>query len=66
MFLTGDQKEWTLAMTLNGMVGQYAGNTPWSQFAACSILVALPVSVVYVYLQKYIISGLTIGRRRAP
>ena len=61
MFLTGDPKLWTLAMTLNGMVGQYAGNTPWSEFAAYSILVALPVSVVYLYLQKYIISGLTIG-----
>ena len=61
MFLTGDPKLWTLAMTLNGMVGQYASNTPWSQFAAYSILVALPVSVVYLYLQKYIISGLTIG-----
>ncbi len=61
MFLTGDPKLWTLAMTLNGMVGQYAGSTPWSQFAAYSILVALPVSVVYLYLQKYIISGLTIG-----
>ena len=48
-------------MTLNGMVGQYAGNTPWSQFAAYAILVALPVSLVYLYLQKYIISGLTIG-----
>jgi len=61
MFLTGDPKSWTLAMTLNGMVGQYAANTPWSQFAAYSILVALPVCVVYLYLQKYIISGLTIG-----
>lgn len=61
MFLTGDPKQWTLAMTLNGMVGQYAGNTPWSQFAAYAILVALPVSAVYLYLQKYIISGLTIG-----
>ena len=61
MFLVGNTSTWTLAMTLNGMVGQYAGNTPWSQFAAYSILVALPVSVVYLYLQKYIISGLTIG-----
>jgi arabinogalactan oligomer/maltooligosaccharide transport system permease protein len=61
MFLTGDPKLWTLAMTLNGMVGQYAASTPWSQFAAYAILVALPVSVVYLYLQKYIIGGLTLG-----
>lgn len=61
VFLVGDIQLWTLAMTLNGMVGQYAGNTPWNQFAAYAILVALPVSIVYLYLQKYIISGLTIG-----
>ena len=55
------EQNFTLAMALNGMVGQYAGSTPWSSFAAFSILVALPVSVVYLFLQRYIISGLTLG-----
>jgi arabinogalactan oligomer/maltooligosaccharide transport system permease protein len=59
-FLTNPDN-FTLAMALNGMVGQYAGSTPWSSFAAFSLLVALPVSVVYMFLQRYIISGLTIG-----
>jgi arabinogalactan oligomer/maltooligosaccharide transport system permease protein len=54
-------ENFTLAMALNHMVGQYAGNTPWSNFSAFSILVALPVSVVYLFLQKYIVSGLTVG-----
>ncbi len=61
LFLINDVQNWTLAMALNGMVGQYAASTPWSQFAAFSILVALPVMVVYIFLQKYIISGLAIG-----
>ncbi len=59
-FLTNPDN-FTLAMALNGMVGQYAGSTPWSSFAAFSILVALPVSVVYLLLQRYIVSGLTVG-----
>jgi arabinogalactan oligomer/maltooligosaccharide transport system permease protein len=59
-FLTNPDN-FTLAMALNGMVGQYAGSTPWSSFAAFAILVALPVSVVYMFLQKYIVSGLTVG-----
>jgi arabinogalactan oligomer / maltooligosaccharide transport system permease protein len=54
-------KDWTLAMALNGMVGQYAANTKWSEFAAFAILVAVPVAVVYLFLQRYIISGLTVG-----
>jgi arabinogalactan oligomer/maltooligosaccharide transport system permease protein len=32
-----------------------------SHFAAMALLVALPVSVVYLVLQKYIVGGLTIG-----
>ena len=59
-FLTKPQ-DFTLAMALWNMTGQYAGNVPWSRFAAMAILVALPVSVVYLSLQKYIVSGLTIG-----
>jgi arabinogalactan oligomer / maltooligosaccharide transport system permease protein len=59
-FLTQPQN-FTLAMALNGMVGQYAGSTPWSSFAAFSILVALPVSLVYLFLQRWIIGGLAIG-----
>lgn len=59
-FLT-NPKNFTLTMALYNMVGQYAGNTSWSKFSAMAILVALPVSVVYLYLQKYIVSGLAIG-----
>jgi arabinogalactan oligomer/maltooligosaccharide transport system permease protein len=60
VFLT-DVHQWTLAMSLNGMVGQYAGSTAWSQFAAFSILVALPVVAVYFILQRWFVAGLTVG-----
>jgi arabinogalactan oligomer/maltooligosaccharide transport system permease protein len=59
-FLT-NPKDFTLAMALAGMTGQFARTTPWSQFAAFAILVALPVSIVYLSLQRYIVSGLTAG-----
>jgi arabinogalactan oligomer/maltooligosaccharide transport system permease protein len=59
-FLTKPE-DFTLTMALYGMVGQFAGNTPWSKFAAFAILVALPVSLIYLYLQKYIVSGLALG-----
>ncbi len=56
-----DAPQQTLAYALNGMVGQYATQTPWSEFSAFAIMFALPVSVVYLLLQKYIIGGLAIG-----
>ncbi|MER3457582.1 MAG: ABC transporter permease [Chloroflexota bacterium] len=51
----------TLAMALYGMQGQYASNTPWSQFAAMSIIVSIPIVLVFFALQRYLISGLTVG-----
>jgi arabinogalactan oligomer/maltooligosaccharide transport system permease protein len=59
-FLTNPQ-DFTLAMALWNMTGQYAANTPWSRFSAMAILVALPVAAVYLALQKYIVGGLTVG-----
>ncbi|HEV8535984.1 MAG TPA: ABC transporter permease subunit [Candidatus Limnocylindria bacterium] len=59
-FLTNPEN-FTLSMALWGMTGQYADNTPWSKFSAMAIIVALPVSVVYLSLQRYIVGGLTVG-----
>lgn len=59
-FLTNPQ-DFTLAMALWNMTGQYAGSVPWSKFAAMAILVSLPVSAVYLGLQRYIVGGLTLG-----
>jgi arabinogalactan oligomer / maltooligosaccharide transport system permease protein len=59
-FLT-DPKNFTLSMALYNMVGQYAGQTPWSRFTAMALIIALPVAVVYLMLQKYIVGGLTVG-----
>ncbi len=60
LFLT-QPKDYTLAMTLYNMTGQYASSIPWNRFAAMAIIVALPVALVYILLQKQIVSGLTAG-----
>lgn len=54
-------KWFTLTMALYGMQGQYAANTPWSQFAAMSIIVSIPIILVFFALQKYLVGGLTVG-----
>lgn len=59
--LLENPKTFTLAMALYGMVGQYGTFKPWSQFAAMSIIISLPVVVVMLLLQRYIVSGLTSG-----
>ncbi len=54
-------KDYTLAMTLYNMTGQYASSIPWNRFAAMAVIVALPVAFVYIALQKQIVGGLTSG-----
>ena len=54
-------KTFTLAMALYGMVGQYGTFKPWSQFAAMSIIISIPVVLIMLLLQRWIVSGLTSG-----
>lgn len=60
LFLT-KPGDYTLSMTLYNMVGQYATSIPWNTFSAFAIIVAFPVAVIYILLQKQIVSGLTLG-----
>jgi arabinogalactan oligomer/maltooligosaccharide transport system permease protein len=54
-------EDYTLAMTLYNMTGQYANSVPWNRFAAMAVIVALPVAVVYIALQRQIVGGITSG-----
>jgi arabinogalactan oligomer/maltooligosaccharide transport system permease protein len=35
--------------------------TQWGQFAAGSVMVAIPVVILFLYSSKWLISGLTLG-----
>lgn len=60
LFLT-QPENYTLSMTLYNMTGQYANSIPWNRFSAMAVIVALPVAITYIALQKQIVSGLTSG-----
>jgi len=53
------ETSYTLPVMLQHFVG--AHNTEWGHFAAGAILVALPVVILFYFLQKNLISGLTAG-----
>ncbi|MGN7284366.1 sugar ABC transporter permease [Shouchella rhizosphaerae] len=53
-------ENYTLALGLYNFVNaQFANN--FTRFAAGSILIAIPISIVFLMLQRYLISGLTSG-----
>jgi arabinogalactan oligomer/maltooligosaccharide transport system permease protein len=49
----------TLAMALRSMQGQFA--TPWSDFSALSIVMSVPIILLFFALQRYLVGGLTVG-----
>nr|WP_242608045.1 sugar ABC transporter permease [Xylanibacterium ulmi] len=54
------QGNWTLAVGLFGWVSDQL-NANWGLFAAGAVVAALPVLVLFLILQKYIVGGLTAG-----
>lgn len=54
-----DPARFTLAMALRSMQGEYT--TPWSDFSAMSILMSIPIILIFYAFQRYIVSGLTLG-----
>jgi arabinogalactan oligomer/maltooligosaccharide transport system permease protein len=53
-------KHFTLPVGMNGLIsGQY--DKTWGPFAAGALLAAVPVAALFLFLQKWIVSGLTAG-----
>lgn len=52
-------ERYTLAMALTSMVGERT--TDWSPFAAMSLVMSLPIVLLFFSMQRYIVSGLTAG-----
>ncbi len=53
-------ENFTLALGLYNMVNDQFANT-FTRFAAGSILIAVPIAIVFLFLQRYLISGLMSG-----
>ena len=54
-----EESKYTAPVGLKFFVGGFTSQ--WGYFAAGSIIVSLPVVVLFLFLQKYLVSGLTAG-----
>ncbi|GAK40241.1 sugar ABC transporter permease [Paenibacillus urinalis] len=54
------RENWTLAVGLYELVNSYT-STEFTLFAAGSVLVALPITLLYMFLQRFLVDGLTAG-----
>lgn len=55
-----DEANWTLAVGLYQWVSDRL-SANWGQFAAGAVISAVPVVILFIVLQKYIVGGLTAG-----
>ncbi|WP_406712365.1 carbohydrate ABC transporter permease [Trueperella pyogenes] len=57
--LSTDQSIQPLTVALNRLIGQYSTN--WNDLMAVATIISLPVLVIFVVLQRYIVAGLAGG-----
>jgi multiple sugar transport system permease protein len=62
VFLTNDQLM-TLPVGMQSMI--FGDIYPWGQLMAASILITVPVVVLYAYAQRFLVEGLTLGAVKA-
>ncbi|ETT59245.1 putative starch degradation products transporter permease amyC [Paenibacillus sp. FSL R7-277] len=60
LLMLTDADQYTLLLSTNMLFGQY-GNNDWSAILSSLVLTMLPVVVLYLLLQKYILNGIADG-----
>jgi arabinogalactan oligomer/maltooligosaccharide transport system permease protein len=60
---TTDKTNWTVAILLNDMLRVTDGTRGnyWREFCAGAVIVAIPTSLLFIFMQKYYVSGVTGG-----
>ena len=57
----GISSQWTVAIGLYNMLERSLINTYFTQFCAGGVLVSIPISVLFVIMQKFYVEGITGG-----
>lgn len=58
-FLTSEQTAWTANVGIATLKGEHF--TAWNEIMAASMLTALPIIAIYLFLERYLVGGLTAG-----
>lgn len=61
MLNAGIAENWTVAIGLYGMLDRQRRNTYFGQFCAGGLLVSIPISILFVIMQKFYVEGITGG-----
>lgn len=56
-----DQSKYTLSLGLKYLISGYSVIGQWQVLMAASVLIVLPVALLFFFMQRYFIQGLTLG-----
>lgn len=59
LYFFNSSSKWTMPLTVYNFFGQYASN--WNYVFADLVLTALPITILYLLCQKYVVAGATAG-----
>lgn len=63
MYLLSSPSKWTMPLTIYSFFGQYFRD--WNLVFADLTITALPMIILYLFAQKYIVAGMTVGAVKA-
>lgn len=61
-FLVNSPDNWTANLGITTMQGEYV--TYWNDISAASVFIALPIIAIYLFLERYLVGGLTAGAEK--
>lgn len=59
LVLTSDDKMKTVPIGIGELIGQY--RIAWNDMMAVSLVVSIPLTIIFLFLQRYLVSSLTAG-----
>jgi multiple sugar transport system permease protein len=57
--LTTDPQMYVLSVGIANMVGEY--RVLWNELMAASVIAAVPVMILYAFLERHLVSAITAG-----
>lgn len=61
LYLLNDSNQWPMTLSVYNFFGQFSYTQSWNLVSADVVLTSLPVLILYLAGQRYIISGMTVG-----
>jgi len=59
VIFTSSTKNWTIPVGMKSLIGKY--NVNWGELMAGGVIALLPTVVMFAFVQKYVVEGLTAG-----